>query len=92
LLNLQIPGENPMNLRRNARPTPRGPERIVRRITSGQPPDAVAWPKPKLKLKPQLSACERFAKWVDRYRREGLAGLQDRSSPPHPLFGPPAHG
>ena len=22
-------------------------------------------------------------KWVDRYRREGLAGLQDRSSRPH---------
>jgi transposase-like protein len=27
-------------------------------------------------------------KWVDRYRREGLAGLSDRSSRPHHLYRP----
>ena len=34
--------------------------------------------------KPQASA-RTVRKWVDRYRREGLAGLQDRSSRPHRL-------
>lgn len=33
--------------------------------------------------------CPRTArKWFDRYRREGLAGLQDRSSRPHRLYRP----
>ena len=31
-------------------------------------------------------------KWVDRYRREGLAGLQDRSSRPHRLRQPTSRG
>jgi hypothetical protein len=36
LLKLQIPRENRMNVHKNARLTPRGRERIVRQVASGQ--------------------------------------------------------
>jgi transposase InsO family protein len=66
-----------MNVHKNARLTPRGRERIVRQVESGQTPKAVA---------EAAGVCPRTVrKWVDRYRREGLAGLQDRSSRPHRL-------
>ncbi len=69
-----------MNVHRNARLTPRGRERIVRQVDSGQTPEAVA---------EAAGVCPRTVrKWVDRYRREGLAGLQDRSSRPHRLRQP----
>src|SRR5208283_3084886 len=69
-----------MNVHKNARLTPRGRERIVRQVTSGQTPEAVA---------EVAGVCPRTVrKWVDRYRREGLAGLQDRSSRPHRLRQP----
>ena len=61
-----------MNMHKNARLTPRGRERIVRQFESGQTLEAVA---------EAAGVCPRTVrKWVDRYRREGLAGLQDRSS------------
>jgi transposase-like protein len=73
-----------MNVHKNARLTPRGRERIVRQIESGQSPDAVA---------EAAGVCPRTVrKWVVRYRREGLAGLQDRSSRPHRLHRPDAPG
>jgi transposase-like protein len=66
-----------MNVHKNARLTPRGRERIVRQVEDGQTPEAVA---------EAAGVCPRTVrKWVDRYRREGLAGLQDRSSRPHRL-------
>ena len=66
-----------MNVHKNARLTPRGRERIVRQVESGQTPEAVA---------EAVGVCPRTVrKWIDRYRREGLAGLQDRSSRPHRL-------
>jgi transposase-like protein len=69
-----------MNMHKNARLTPRGRERIVRQAESGQTLEAVA---------EAVGVCPRTArKWVDRYRREGLAGLQDRSSRPHRLRRP----
>ena len=69
-----------MNVHKNARLTPRGRERIVRQVDSGQTPEAVA---------EAAGVCPRTVrKWVDRYRREGLAGLQDRSSRPHRLRQP----
>ena len=72
-----------MNVHKNARLTPRGRERIVRQVTSGQTPEAVA---------EAAGVCPRTVrKWVDRYRREGLAGLQDRSSRPHRLRQPTPH-
>lgn len=67
-------------MHKNARLTPRGRERIVRQIGSGQAPEVVA---------EAAGACPRTVrKWVDRYRSEGLAGLQDRLSRPHRLRQP----
>jgi Group II intron, maturase-specific domain/leucine-zipper of insertion element IS481 len=64
LLKLQIPTENRMNVHKNARLTPRGRERIVLQVESGQTPEAVAQ---------AVGVCPRTVrKWVDRYRREGL--------------------
>src|SRR6476620_4143181 len=69
-----------MNMHKNARLTPRGRERIVRQVESGQTTEAVA---------EAAGVCPRTVrKWVDRYRRAGLAGLQDRSSRPHRLHRP----
>ena len=69
-----------MNIHKNARLTPRGRERIVRQIEGGQTPEAAAR---------AAGVCPRTArKWFDRYRREGLPGLQDRSSRPHRLYRP----
>jgi transposase InsO family protein len=69
-----------MNIHQNARLTPRGRERLVRQIESGQTPEAAAH---------TAGVCPRTArKWSRRYRREGLVGLQDRSSRPHRLRSP----
>jgi transposase InsO family protein len=69
-----------MNIHKNAQLTPRGRERIVRQVESGQTPEAVA---------EAAGVCPRTVrKWVDRYRREGPAGLHDRSSRPHRLRQP----
>ena len=58
-----------MDMHKNARLTPRGRERIVRQVESGQTLEAVA---------EGAGVCSRtIRKWVDRYRREGLAGLHD---------------
>jgi len=73
-----------MNIHKNARLTPSGRERIVRQIESGQTPEAIAR---AAGVSPRTAR-----KWLDRYRREGLAGLQDRSSRPHRLYRPtPQH-
>lgn len=69
-----------MNIHKNARLTPHGRERIVRQVEGGQTPQAVA---------EAAGVCLRTVrKWVDRYRREGLAGLRARSSRPHRLRRP----
>ena len=69
-----------MNAHKNARLTPRGRERIALQIASGQAPKAVS---------EAAGVCPRTArKWVERYRREGAAGLHDRSSRPHRLYRP----
>jgi transposase InsO family protein len=69
-----------MNMHKNARLTPLGRERIVRQVASGQTPQAAAR---------AAGVCPRTVrKWVDRYRQEGLVGLQDRSSRPHRLRRP----
>ena len=57
-----------MNMHKNARLTVRGRERIVLRVKSGQTLETVA---------EAAGVCPRTVrKWVDRYGREGLAGLQ----------------
>jgi transposase-like protein len=64
-----------MNVHKNARLTPLGRERIVMQVESGQTPQAAAQ---------ATGVCPRTVrKWLDRYRREGSAGLKDRSSRPH---------
>ena len=69
-----------MNIHKNARLTPRGREWVVRLFESGQTPQAIS---------EAAGVCPRtVSKWVDRYRRAGLAGLQDRSSRPHRLRQP----
>lgn len=69
-----------MNMHQNARLTPHGRERIVRQVASGQTAKAVA---------EAAGVCARTVrKWVERYRREGPAGLRDRSSRPHRLRKP----
>ena len=72
-----------MNMHKNARLTVRGRERIVLRVEGGQTLETVA---------EAAGVCPRTVrKWVDRYGREGLAGLQDRSSRPHQLRQPTSH-
>ena len=69
-----------MNIHENARLTPRGRERLARLIESGQTPEAAAR---------AAGVCPRTArKWWTRFKAEGLAGLQDRSSRPHRLNRP----
>ena len=69
-----------MDIHKNARLTVYGRERIVRQVMSGQTPQAVAL---------ATGVCPRtIRKWLSRYRAEGLAGLQDRSSRPHRLRRP----
>jgi transposase InsO family protein len=69
-----------MNTHKNARLTVFGRERIVRQVASGQTPKAVG---------EAAGVCPRTVrKWLERYRRDGLDGLKDRSSRPHRLYRP----
>ncbi len=66
-----------MNIHKNARLTPLGRERLALQIESGRTPEAAAR---------AAGVCPRTArKWWKRYKAEGVAGLQDRSSRPHRL-------
>ena len=69
-----------MDIHKNARLTPHGRERLVRMVLGGQTPQAAAR---------ACGVCVRTArKWVARFKTEGLAGLQGRSSRPHKLHRP----
>ena len=69
-----------MNVHKNARLTPRGREWIIELDASGQTPQAIGQ---------AVGVCPRTVrKWIGRYRREGLTGLQDRSSRPRRLRAP----
>ena len=69
-----------MNIHKNARLTPRGRERIVLQVVSGQTATAVA---------EAAGVCARTVrKWVARYHADGFAGFGDRSSRPHRLRRP----
>jgi transposase InsO family protein len=69
-----------MDIHKNARLTPHGRARIVELAASGQTPKVIA---------ATAGVCPRTVrKWVERFRREGQAGLQDRSSRPHRLHRP----
>src|ERR1700722_8612181 len=80
LRSFSLIGEDRMNIHKNARLTPMGRERLVRQCASGQTAEAAAR---------AAGVCPRTAsKWLARFRSEGLAGLQDRSSRPHRLHRP----
>lgn len=69
-----------MNVHKNARLTPRGRERIVELVASGQTPQAVG---------EAVGVCPRTVrKWSGRHESEGVAGLADRSSRPHRFYRP----
>src|SRR5882762_928533 len=71
-----------MNLHQNARLTPHGRGWIVRLARSGRTPKAIA---------AAVGVCPRTVrKWINRFEKEGAAGLLDRSSRPHRLYLPTA--
>jgi len=69
-----------MNIHKNARLTPKGRERLVELVESGLSLKAASR---ALGVSPRTAG-----KWVRRFRQEGLAGLQDRSSRPKRLYRP----
>ncbi|MDP2373260.1 IS481 family transposase [Reyranella sp.] len=69
-----------MDIHKNARLTPHGRERMVKMVLGGHTPQAVS---------EAVGVCPgTVRKWVERYRTEGVAGLQDRSSRPTRLHRP----
>ena len=69
-----------MNLHRNARLTPRGRWLLVERVCRQRVPLNRAAEAAGISTRTA-------SKWVARYRREGVAGLEDRSSAPHRVPG-----
>ena len=69
-----------MDVHKNARLTPHGREHLAKKVLSGQTPQAAS---------EAAGVCPRTGrKWVERFKQEGLTGLQDRSSRPHRLHQP----
>ena len=67
--------EAPMNVHQNAKLTPAGRALLVERLLAGERTEDVAR---------EMGVSRRTAfKWKKRYREEGEAGLEDRSSRPH---------
>lgn len=67
--------EGPVNVHKNAKLTPAGRALLVRRLGAGERAEVVAR---------EMGVSRRTAfKWLRRYREEGEAGLEDRSSRPH---------
>jgi transposase InsO family protein len=69
-----------VDVHKNARLTPRGRGELVRRVRAGERPSAVA--------AAFSTTAKTVSKWVDRFCREGLDGLVDRSSRPRRLRDP----
>src|SRR5271170_3814588 len=65
-----------MDMRQNASLTPKGREAMARRVIEGGLSKASA--AREFRTTPRT-----VAKWVERFRIEGVAGLRDRSSRPH---------
>jgi transposase InsO family protein len=71
-----------MDIHKNARLTPHGREHSINMVLGGQTPKAVG---------EAVGVCPRTVrKWLKRFKVEGLAGLQDRSSRPQRLYRPTA--
>jgi transposase InsO family protein len=72
---LADPREDRMDIHKNARLTPKGREAMVRSVVE------VGETKAAAALQFNVTA-KTVAKWVDRFRTEGVDGLRDRSSRP----------
>jgi transposase InsO family protein len=72
--------ENRMDTHKNAPLTPKGREAMVRSVIEGRLSPAAA--ARQFNVTPKT-----VAKWVARFRAEGVDGLRDRSSRPHSLPG-----
>jgi len=68
--------ENRMDTHKNARLTPKGREEMVRAVVDGGLTKAAAG-------RQFNTSARTVAKWVKRFRTQGIAGLRDRSSKPH---------
>src|SRR5258707_2866080 len=80
LRSFSVPRRDQMNSHKNAPLTPKGREAMVRSVIEGGLTQAAA------ALQFNVSA-KTVAKWVNRFRKEGVEGLRDRSSRPHSLPG-----
>ncbi len=69
-----------MDTHKNARLTPKGREEMVRAVVDRGLSKAAA-------ARQFNTTPKTVAKWVKRFRTEGVAGLRDRSSRPHSLPG-----
>jgi transposase InsO family protein len=67
-----------MNIHQNAPLTPKGREAMVRIVIEGGATKAAA-------ARQFNTTAKTVAKWVERFRAEGVDGLRDRSSRPHSL-------
>jgi transposase InsO family protein len=67
-----------MDVHKNASLTPRGREEMVRAVVEGGLSKAAA-------ARRYNTTVKTVSKWVERFRREGVEGLRDRSSRPHSL-------
>ena len=67
-----------MNSHKNAPLTPKGREAMVRSVIKGGLTNAAAADQFN-------TTAKTVAKWVERFRAEGVDGLRDRSSRPHSL-------
>jgi transposase-like protein len=80
LPNLSDFAENRMDTHKNAPLTPKGREAMVRCVINGGLSKAAA-------ARQFNTTPKTVAKWVQRFRAEGAAGLRDRSSRPHSMPG-----
>src|SRR5213080_2883302 len=85
LRSFSVPRRDQMNSHKNAPLTPKGREAMVRSVVGGGLSQADA--AYQFNTTPKT-----VAKWVKRFRAEGVDGLRDRSSRPHslPSQNPPA--
>src|ERR1051325_1698056 len=85
LRSFSVPGKDQMNVHKNAPLTPKGREAMVRRVVEGGLSQADA--AHQFNTTPKT-----VAKWIRRFRGEGIEGLRDLSSRPHssPSQTPPA--
>jgi transposase-like protein len=65
-----------MDVHKNARLTPKGREEMVRAVVEGGVSKAAT-------ARRFNTTAKTVAKWVDRFRRDGIEGLRDCSSRPH---------